>query len=70
MPIAVKDLYFTAGVRTTGGSAVRRDFVPTFDATVVRRLEAAGAVLLGKLATTEGAMAGYNPEFSTAQSVG
>jgi amidase len=63
VPIAVKDLCFTAGVRTTGGSAVRRDFVPTVDATVVRRLEAAGAVLLGKLATTEGAMAGYNPEF-------
>ena len=42
VPIAVKDLCFTAGVRTTGGSAVRRDFVPTFDATVVRRLEAAG----------------------------
>ena len=63
VPIAVKDLCFTAGVRTTGGSAVRRDFVPTFDATVVKRLEAAGAVLLGKLATTEGAMAGYNPEF-------
>src|SRR5688572_16189136 len=34
VPIAVKDLCFTAGVRTTGGSAVRRDFVPTFDATV------------------------------------
>ncbi|HEX2464013.1 MAG TPA: amidase, partial [Thermoanaerobaculia bacterium] len=63
VPIAVKDLCFTAGVRTTGGSAVRRDFVPTFDATVVQRLETAGAVLLGKLATTEGAMAGYNPEF-------
>jgi amidase len=63
VPIAVKDLCFTNGVRTTGGSAVRRDFVPAFDATVVRRLEGAGAVLLGKLATTEGAMAGYNPEF-------
>jgi amidase len=63
VPIAVKDLCFTAGVRTTGGSAVRRDFVPDSDATAVRRLEAAGAVLLGKLATTEGAMDGYNPEF-------
>jgi amidase len=63
VPIGVKDLCYTAGVRTTGGSGVRRDFVPSFDATVVRRLEAAGAVLLGKLATTEGAMAGYNPEF-------
>jgi amidase len=38
VPIAVKDLCFTSGVRTTGGTGSRRDFVPTFDATVVRRL--------------------------------
>jgi amidase len=63
VPIALKDLCFTTGVRTTGGSGVRRDFVPTHDATVVARLDAAGAVLLGKLATTEGAMAGYHPDF-------
>ncbi|HVR28962.1 MAG TPA: amidase [Thermoanaerobaculia bacterium] len=63
VPIGVKDLCFTAGIRTTGGSGVRRDFVPSYDATVVARLEAAGAVLLGKLATTEGAMAGYHPDF-------
>jgi len=43
--------------------AAYRDFVPDFDATVVRRLEAAGAVLLGKLNLTEGAMAGYHPDF-------
>ncbi|MEE8308366.1 MAG: amidase, partial [Gammaproteobacteria bacterium] len=40
-----------------------RDFVPEFDATVVSRLENAGAVLLGKLNLTEGAMAGYHPDF-------
>jgi len=48
MPIALKDLFDTAGVRTTGASAVFKDRVPTRDAEVVRRLKAAGAVLLGK----------------------
>ena len=63
VPIAVKDLCFTRGVRTMGGAKVYADHVPTFDSTVVERLEAAGAVLLGKLNLTEGAMGGYNPEF-------
>jgi amidase len=63
MPIAVKDLCYTRGVATMGGLAVRRGFVPDHDATVVEKLEAAGAVLLGKLNLTEGAMAGYHPEF-------
>ena len=63
VPIAVKDLCFTKGVRTMGGSKVYADHVPEFDSTVVARLEAAGAVLLGKLNLTEGAMGGYNPEF-------
>jgi len=48
VPIAVKDLFDTAGVRTTAGSRILADRVPTEDATVVRRLAAAGAVLLGK----------------------
>lgn len=63
VPIAVKDLCFTRGVRTMGGSKVYADHVPSFDSTVVERLEGAGAVLLGKLNLTEGAMGGYNPEF-------
>ena len=63
VPIAVKDLCFTTGVATMGGAKVLRDFVPDFDGTVVQRLNAAGAVILGKLNLTEGAMAGYNPEF-------
>ncbi len=62
-PIAVKDLCFTAGVTTMGGAKVLRDFVPDFDGTVVRKLKNAGAIILGKLNLTEGAMAGYNPEF-------
>lgn len=63
VPIAVKDLCFTKGVPTMGGARVLRDHVPDFDGTVVQKLEAAGAVILGKLNLTEGAMAGYNPEF-------
>ena len=61
VPLAVKDLCYTKGVRTMGGSAVLKDFVPDFDGTVVSRLRDAGAVLLGKLNLTEGACAGYSP---------
>ncbi len=61
VPIAVKDLCYTKGIRTMGGTAVRRDFVPDVDATVVAKLRDAGAVLLGKLNLSEGAAAGYNP---------
>ena len=63
VPIAVKDLCFTKGVRTMGGAKVLENHVPTFDSTVVSRLESAGTVLIGKLNLTEGAMGGYNPEF-------
>ena len=63
VPIAVKDLCFTKGVRTMGAAKVLEDHVPKFDGTVITRLKAAGAVLLGKLNLTEGAMGGYNPEF-------
>ena len=63
IPIAVKDLCFTKGVRTMGGSQALAGHVPEFDGTVVANLEAAGAVLLGKLNLTEGAMGGYNPKF-------
>ncbi len=63
IPIAVKDLCFTKGVRTMGAAAVLADHIPDEDATVVTRLAEAGAVLLGKLNLTEGAMGGYNPQF-------
>ena len=63
VPIAVKDLCFTKGVHTRGGAKVLADHIPEFDGTVVARLAAAGAVLLGKLNLTEGAMGGYNPAF-------
>jgi amidase len=61
VPIAVKDLCQTRGVRTMAGTKVLADFVPDVDATVVARLEAAGAVILGKLALCEGAFGPYYP---------
>jgi len=53
VPVAVKDLCWTRGERTTGGSKVLADFVPDEDATVVARLRAAGAVIFGKTNTPE-----------------
>jgi len=58
VPIALKDLFDTAGVRTTAGSGVFKDRIPTEDAEVVRRLKAAGAVLLGKTNMQEFAFGG------------
>lgn len=58
IPIALKDLVDTAGVRTTAGSAVFKERVPTEDAEITRRLKAAGAVLLGKLNMHECAFGG------------
>jgi aspartyl-tRNA(Asn)/glutamyl-tRNA(Gln) amidotransferase subunit A len=59
VPWAPKDLYSTKGVRTTGGSKILADSVPRADATVVARLGAAGAIVLGKLNMHEFA---YGPE--------
>jgi len=53
IPVAVKDLFFTRGVRTTAGSKIFADFVPDFDSTVVAKLREAGAVLVGKTALHE-----------------
>lgn len=56
VPIALKDLISTNGVVTTAGMSLYKDHVPRFDATVVERLDRAGAVILGKLKTAEGAL--------------
>jgi aspartyl-tRNA(Asn)/glutamyl-tRNA(Gln) amidotransferase subunit A len=53
VPYTVKDLTYTAGLRTTMGSLVMKDFVPKEDAFAVARMRAAGAVLLGKTTTPE-----------------
>jgi aspartyl-tRNA(Asn)/glutamyl-tRNA(Gln) amidotransferase subunit A len=59
VPVGLKDLYCTKGVKTTGGSRILGDWVPAEDATVVTRLQAAGAITLGKLNMHEFA---YGPE--------
>ncbi len=61
IPIALKDLYDTQGIRTTASSRVMADRVPAEDATTTARLEAAGAILLGKLAMHEFALGGPDP---------
>lgn len=48
IPLCLKDLFLTEGIRTTAGSKILRDFIPAHDAAVVERLHEAGAVLLGK----------------------
>ncbi len=56
IPVAVKDQFYTKGIRTTAGSNLLWDFVPDEDATVVANLKRAGAVLLGKLNLSEFAL--------------
>ncbi len=64
VPIAVKDICDTAGVVTAAGMTIHADNVPDHDATVVRRLRDAGAVLLGKLQNTEGAFVNHHPRIT------
>ena len=62
VPIAVKDQYWTKGILTTNGSNIYKDFIPTEDSTVIKRLKDAGSILLGKLNLSELAMGGtQNP---------
>ena len=58
IPVAVKDIIYTKGTLTSGGSRVLADFVPSEDSTIVRRLNDAGAALLGKLNLSEFAIGG------------
>ena len=53
VPVSIKDVLFTRGLRTTGGSRLFADLVPEHDALAVARLRAAGAVILGKTTTSE-----------------
>lgn len=65
VPLAHKDMYYQAGKPCTCGSAIRRDFVPTYTATVIERLHAAGSLTLGGLNMAEFAQnpTGHNRHF-------
>ena len=62
MPIGLKDLCYTTFAPTAGGTTIHARFVPSFNATIVDRLEHAGAVTLGKLKMTEGAYTSHHPD--------
>src|SRR3989442_550352 len=60
VPVGIKDVMSTRGVRTTAGSKILEKYVPPYDCTAVARLEAAGAVVLGKMNCDEFAMGSSN----------
>src|SRR6476469_4177088 len=60
VPLGIKDVMVTKGVRTTAGSKILGNYVPPYDCTAVLKLEAAGAVVLGKLNCDEFAMGSSN----------
>ena len=61
VPVGIKDIFCTAGLKTEAGSKVLAGFVPDYDADAVARLRRAGAIVLGKLATAEFAFADAPP---------
>ena len=61
VPVGVKDIYYTRGVRTTACSPIYADFVPEYDATTVALLKGAGAIIMGKTVTTEFACGDPSP---------
>ena len=61
VPVGLKDIFFTEGMRTTGCSPIYADFTPSYDATCVAMLKEAGAVVLGKAVTTEFASGDPSP---------
>lgn len=61
VPVGIKDIFYTKGIKTTACSKVYADFVPTYDSTCVQRLKEAGAIILGKTVTTEFATGDASP---------
>ena len=69
IPIGLKDLFYTRGIRTTAGSKILSDFIPDYDAGVVVRLRDAGAIMIGKLQMQEFGLGvtGENPHYGPAR---
>jgi len=64
VPVGLKDIFYTAGMKTAAGSKVYADFVPDFDATSVAKIKEAGGIILGKAVTTEFATSDPSPTFN------
>ncbi len=61
VPVGLKDIFYTAGMKTTACSRIYADFVPEYDATCVAKIKAAGGIVLGKAVTTEFATSDPSP---------
>lgn len=61
IPVGIKDIFFTEGIATGMGSSIYSDYVPTYDATTIRLLKQAGAIIIGKTHTTEFAALAPSP---------
>ena len=61
VPVGLKDIFYTAGMKTTACSRIYADFMPSYDATCVARIKEAGGIVLGKAVTTEFATADPSP---------
>jgi aspartyl-tRNA(Asn)/glutamyl-tRNA(Gln) amidotransferase subunit A len=64
VPLGLKDIFYTAGMKTTACSRIYADFVPNYDGTCVARIKEAGGIILGKAVTTEFATADPSPTYN------